>query len=355
MNICSIITKHTQKLMKNSKDNKLSWEYPFNVDDMTNAFISNPYHNQCICIKTMNILGNGFEDSVMKKLDEVTPTDSAINILYKTIQDLEIYGNAFWEIVQTQNLASLQIFHIPAQTMKLTKTGYQQTVGTSTVDFDSDQIFHFKYFTPLSTIYGAPDYLPALKPMSLYDKIITYNEKFFANNAIPDMAIVVTGGDMSETAKYTIQRFFRDKFQGYENAHKVLFLPVNEGMTVKFEKLQSDSQDASFMKLLTQTITDIIACHGVPPRMISIVNQSQLGGGGETAGQMDIFNKAVIAPKQNIISGLFDELNKKYKIFSTDAINRRRDRACPVSTYFSFIPVEYNIPQDSISDLMRRV
>lgn len=341
MNFSTIITKHIPKSLKKSKENKNSYEYPFNVDDLTNAFIGNPYHNQCVCIKTMNILGDGLEESIMKKLDEVTPVDSAINILHKTIQDLEIYGNAFWEIVQTQNLASLQLFHIPAQTMKLTKTGYQQTVDTSTVDFEPDQIFHFKYFTPLSTIYGAPDYLPILKTMSLYNKIISYNEKFFANNAIPDMAIVVTGGDVSDTAKYTIQRFFRDKFQGYENAHKVLFLPVNEGITVRFEKLQSDSQDASFMKLLTQTITDIIACHGVPPRMISIVNQSQLGGGGETAGQMDIFNKAVIAPKQNIISGLFAELDKKYKIFNAND--------------FTFKLIEYNIPQDSISDLMRRM
>ncbi|MDD2650539.1 MAG: phage portal protein [Candidatus Cloacimonetes bacterium] len=266
--------------------------------------------------------------------------DSAVNILYKTVQDLEIYGNAYWEIVKVGS--SVQLFHIPAQTMKLTKTGYQQSVGYSNVDFTYEQVFHFRYFTPLSTIYGAPDYLSIINAMSLYDKIMIYNEKFFANNAIPDMAIVVTGGEIDERSKYTIQRFFRDKFQGYENAHKVLFLPVNEGMTVRFEKLQADNQDASFMQLLTQTITDIIACHGVPPRMISIVNQSQLGGGGETEGQMDIFNKAVIAPKQNIITGLFKELQKKTKAFTHEE--------------FDFIPVEYNLEKkDSFSDFMRHI
>jgi capsid portal protein len=342
MNLIKSAKVFISKADKKSKDLDGSaagtYQYPFEIGELTLKYIGNPYHNQCIDIKAMNILGEGLPETLMTILESITPQDSAYMLLHKTIRDLEIYGNAFWEIVASPT----QIFHIPAQTMTKTYKGYRQQVNTDTVDFLPENIFHFKYASPLSTIYGAPGYLPILPVMRLYHKIIRYNEQFFANNAIPDMAIVVEGGEIAGNALYNIQSFFRQKFAGYENAHKVLYLPVRDGMNVKFEKLQTDRKDASFMELMKQCITDIIACHGVPPRLISIVNQSQLGGSGETAGQMDIFNKCIISPKQKIFSGLLEEMNKLHHIF-------------PDNADFTLTPIEYTQQQSDLDNLLRRV
>ena len=334
MKFMSIVTKHNKK----KSVNLTKYHYPFDIEALTTAYISNPYHNQCIDLKTQNIVGEGLCDSIMDELEHLTPTVSAFTILHDTIKDLQIYGNAYWEIVGIG-----QIYHIPAQTMRLSEQGYEQVIGDKTINFAHNEVFHFKYSTPLSTIYGAPDYLPILPAVELYKKIITYNDNFFANNAIPDMAIIVKGGEMSPNALHTIRTFFRDKFQGVENAHKALYLPLKEGMDVDFHKLQADQKDASFMELLKQTITDIIACHSVPPRLISIVNQGSLGGGGEVAGQMDVFYKTSIKPKQKLISGLLYELNKKHKLFKS-------------SDNFDFIPIEFhnNGNNDTFDSLLRR-
>ena len=324
----AIITKQVKKKsldLEKQKENQ--YQYPFDINELTSVYTLNPYHSQCIDIKALNILGDGLSDDVMDILDDITPKECAFTTLYNTIKDLQLYGNAYWEIVKL-GASGYQIFHIPAQTMTKIADGYKQIVGEKTAEFKADQIYHFKYSTPLSTIYGAPDYLSIIPQIRLFEKIYKYNDKFFDNNAIPDMAMLVKGGDMSSNAIYSIRSFFREKFQGVENAHKLLYLPVKEGMDVEFKKLQADVKDASFQEQLKQAITDIIARHGVPPRLISIVNQGQLGGGGETIGQLEIFYKTMIKPKQRIISGLLKDLNKKHKIFNED-------------TEFDFIPLEF--------------
>ena len=312
-----ILTKNSKKrsvdLVKNNR-----YQYPFDVNELTLAYVSNPYHNQCIEIKTMNIAGKGLNEQLMQALEDATPKMSAYLILYATILDLQIYGNAYWEIVKINNNQH-QIFHVPAQTMTLRERGFTQTVGEQKVEFTNDQVYHFKYISPLSTIYGAPDYLSILESLMLSKKIIRYNDSYFDNNAIPDMAMIVEGGEMSPTALSAVRTFFRDKFQGVKNAHRLLYLPVREGMKVDFEKLQADQRDASYLNFYTQTRDDIIVGHRVPPRLLGIVSAGSLGGGGEATGQMEIFYETLIYPRQQILAGMLDELNKKHKIFNENS------------------------------------
>lgn len=330
--IISKAKKNDRKSLNNNDDN---FSYPFNMQELILAFSSNPYHSQCIEVKTMNTMGDAFEDDIMSTLEEITPIDSAFTILYKTIKDLILFGNAFWEVTKTK-----QVFHIPAQTISANKNGYTQEVNEKSVNFSFDELFHFKISTPFSTIYGAPTYLSVLPDIRVMANINMYNERFFQNNAVPDMVCTVTGGALSNSAIYKMQDFFRNKFKGAQNAHKLLVLPLKPDMNAKFEPLQKQSEGA-FLDLLKQSITNIIAGHGVPPRLLSIVNSSQLGGTGETTGQMEIFYKTQIAPLQNIMSGLFKEFNKKYKFW-----NEKQD--------FNFIPLQYE-KEETVSSLLRRV
>jgi capsid portal protein len=316
------------------------FNYPFEMDELTDAYTINPYHAECIEKKAINILGKGFDKRIMDILEEVTPTDSAITLLLKTIKDYEMYGNAYWELPKVGS--KRQIFHLPAQTMRKIKTGYRQTVNGESVDFNEDEVFHFKQATPLSTIYGAPSYLPILPDIRIIKRIKTYNERFFDNNAIPDYVYEIMGGAISPNAQYNVQSFFRQKFQGEERAHKLLVIPYKEGMSGKWTALQQ-REDASFLKLEQQCITNIIACHAVPPRLLSMVNTTAMGGSGETEGQMEIFFQTTIHPKQLVLSGQFGGLAKKYPgIFGNNPD-------------FTINPLVYNIKENtSVDSLLRR-
>lgn len=284
-------------------------QYPFDLDKVAQAYKINPYHNQAIDIKAMNILGMGFEDSFMDILEDITPDESAYTILLKTVRDIRTFGNAYWEI---NKIGGVQIFHIPANTVFKNEKGWIQRIGDEEVEFEPDEIFHFAEYSFLSNVYGTPDYLPVLPFVDLMNSIVTYNDNFFKGNAIPEQVMAVKGATLSPKALSAVQRFFRRAFSGVENSHKLLYLPLPHEAQVELIKLQSENKDGEFGKLFEQCVTAIIACHGVPPRLMSIMTPGALGGGGETTGQLKIFYNTVIFPRQQMFIGDLQLLAKKH-------------------------------------------
>lgn len=286
---------------------------PVAYQRLIDAYYNNAYHASCIDVKAINILGNGIKDqAIIKKLTELSKKDSVYTLLGKTIKDLRIFGNAFWETPKDE------IYHIPAWTMYKTENGWEQMVGKEKQSFKEDEIWQFKLGSMSSSFYGSPDYLSILGTIDLMGTITTYNNKFFENNAIPDFAIIVEGGSLSPEAENNIARFLRSKFRGIENSHKTLYLPVPMDVKVKFEKLQSDTKDMQFMELRKACIGEIISCHGIPPRLMSITVPGELGGGGESEGEKRIFFETRIKPEQNLFAGQLDDYFNKRLGMITD-------------------------------------
>jgi phage portal protein len=97
-----------------------------------------------------------------------------------------------------------------------------------------------------------------------------------------------------------------------------------ENAKVRIEDL-SKVEDISFEKLKNLNRDEIIAAHGVPPRMMGIINASQLGGGGEVAQQLHSFNELTIIPKQKQIEWFFDSLGFKIKLNPIDVSSFKDD------------------------------
>ena len=90
--------------------------------------------------------------------------------------------------------------------------------------------------------------------------------------------------------------------KGAENAFRALMLSIPfENATVKFEKLMADFRDMPFDKLTQATREEILAAHGVPPRLVGIVTAGQLGGAGEADGQLRNFIATKVEPRTKFI------------------------------------------------------
>lgn len=285
---------------------------PIPYIDLIDAYEANPYHASAIDVKTINILGNGIkEDAVNKKLSELSSEQSLHSLLENTIRDLLLIGNAFWELPKDQ------IFHLPAHTMYRSDKGWTQVVDSQRVDYDLSEIWHFRMNSLRSSFYGGISYTSILPAIQLISTIQSFNKSFFKNNAIPDLAIITEGGVLSPAAEYNIKRFLSESLRGEENAHKTLYIPLAEGIKLNFVKLQSE-RDMQFSELYESCISEIIACHGVPPRLLGIHVPGKLGGAAETVGEMQIFYRTRIAPLQNIIGGYLDTFFKTHLGISTD-------------------------------------
>ncbi|HHV36998.1 MAG TPA: phage portal protein [Candidatus Cloacimonetes bacterium] len=281
---------------------------PFDVDELISAYYSNSWHAGCINLKTICILGDGIEDKAIEDiLKESVREDSVFTLLQKTILDLRIFGDAFWEVVRVGG--AVEIYHIPSWTMTVNKYGkFVQEVDDKRVEFPDDELWHFREPSLLSQIWGTPDYMPLIKDeaISTISTIKKYNNNFFRNNAIPDGILFIQGGDISASTEMGLRQFFLSKFRGVENAAKFCIAPVPEGVKIQLEKLQ-DHSDGKFLELQDSLIAEIVSCHGVPPRLASLMMPGSLGGGGEASGELKIFLNTRIKPLQNVFGGQLDK------------------------------------------------
>lgn len=307
-----LVTKESKQKIEAAPKGTLA--PPIAYTRLIEAYEKNAYHQSCIDVRASNILGNGIADpAITAKLSAMSKKESFFSLLENTIKDFVIFGQAFWELP-----AKDEIVWMPAWTMYRNEKGWLQKTTAANIQFGEDEVFQFKSRSMRSSFYGSPDYVSILDTIDLVAIITSYNKLFFDNNAIPDSAMIVKGGTLSPTAEYEVQSFFRSKFKGYQNAHKMLYLPVPEGVDIKFEKLQSDLKDAKFQELRDSCIAEIIACHGVPPRLMSIAVAGQLGGGGETEGERKIFYQTRIKPAQNMLAGQLDSYFQKVHNMKTD-------------------------------------
>lgn len=81
----------------------------------------------------------------------------------------------------------------------------------------------------------------------------------------------------------------------------------------------------SFEKLKNLNRDEIIAAHGVPPRMIGVMSAGTLGGGGELIGQLHSFNELTIIPKQEQIEWFFYQIGYPLKLKKIDVTNFKDD------------------------------
>jgi len=292
---------------------------PYSVQDLIDAYYQNSWHARCINLKTICILGDGIENpEVVKKLQECVRGDSVFTLLHKTILDLRIFGDAFWEVIKTGS--GVEIYHVPSWTVSLGKDGgWVQELGNKKVEFKAEDLWHFLEPGMLSQVWGCPDYLQLINDATIesISTIKTFNNNFFKNNAIPDGILFVKGGDIAPTTQYGLQRFFRSKYQGVENASKFCIAPVPEGVELQLERLQ-DTKDGKFMELKDSLVMEILSCHGIPPRLASILIPGSLGGGGEASGELKIFLQTLIKPLQNIFGGQLDSFFGEVLEMKTD-------------------------------------
>ncbi|MDD2230269.1 MAG: phage portal protein [Candidatus Cloacimonetes bacterium] len=307
------------KSSKQGSSKKQDSSRPYDVQELIDCYYLNSYHQRCINLKTICILGEGIENpEVVTKLRESVREDSVFSLLHKTILDLRIFGDAFWEVVETGS--GIEVYHMPSWTVSAGKDGgWIQENGKDKVDFSEEQVWHFREPSMLSSIWGCPDYLPLIEDeaIELLSTIKKYNKNFFANNAIPDGILFIKGGDLGPNTEAGLRKFFRDKFRGVENASKFCVAPVPEGVEVQLEKLQ-DTKEGKFLELQDKTMMEIISCHGVPPRLAGIMIPGSLGGGGEAAGELKIFLTTQIKPLQNIFGGQLDQFFKERLGMTTD-------------------------------------
>lgn len=249
----------------------------------------------------------------------------------KTRQDLEVTGNAYWEVLRNSRGEIARFVYVPSFTCRLMMTdpepieftervrvapvtlkqvsfmrrmrrfvqilpgtlvqtffrsfGDPRFVGARTgkvyanqeaLDAAGEQLaremIHFKIPAP-DTAYGIPRWAGVLMSVMGSRSAEEINYLYFDNKSVPPLALLVSGGSLSESSVPRIENFIKENLRGKANFHKILILEAEgsgtsgtSGPKIELRPLTDAQQgDALFQKYDERNIDKVGSAFRLPP------------------------------------------------------------------------------------------
>jgi len=237
---------------------------------------------------------------------------SFVDLRRRTRQDLEVTGNAFWEVLRDGKGDLARFVYVPSYTVRLMPLDREavevrERVRVSSVTFDTvsarrrlrrfvqiqgseraffksfgdprvisrttgrvftdvaalkaaqpedgpaTELLHFAIHSPRSP-YGVPRWVGTLLSVLGSRQMEEVNYLYFENKSVPPMALLVSGGRLSDASVPRIERFIEENLRGKANFHKILILEADgsgtgDGGRAKIELrplTDAQQQDALF-------------------------------------------------------------------------------------------------------------
>jgi len=319
--------------------------------------MGNSLHARCVKQKASDTLGRGIElrdiseddrEPVAEEEDrwnayvEAVETDdrddgSLKERLTWMWQDYESIG---WGVVESGRKTTGEIdglWHVPSHTVRAHSDGirYAQKRGHKLTWFKrfgvkgdvnaqtgewvpgglspevrGNELIVIKNYSPISAHYGLPDHIPALGAFAGWSAQQAFNVRFFDNQAVPSMAVIVEGADLSPEVEATIYDHF-ERIKGDPSRTIVIPVPGVQGVSemyqpkIRFERLSTEIKDASFRMYRQDIALETCIAHGVPPYRIGWPIVGSLGG--STAEEMTkIYNDSIVQPRQETVEQRFN-------------------------------------------------
>lgn len=90
---------------------------------------------------------------------------------------------------------------------------------------EATELIQFKVWHPMTQLYGVPRWIGCLKHVLTAEKAEFVNLIFFDNKSIPPLALLVSGGSVTEDAIAKIESYIEDEIAGdASNFHKILII-----------------------------------------------------------------------------------------------------------------------------------
>ena len=229
---------------------------------------------------------------------------SFVDLRRRSRQDLEVTGNAFWEVLRDGRGDIVRLVYVPSYSVRLLPLDrepveiedrvrvspvsfetvsarrrvrrFVQVQGTERIYFKSfrdprvisrrtgqqfadveallkadpidgpaTEIVHFAIHSPRSP-YGVPRWVGTLLSVLGSRQMEEVNFLYFENKSVPPLALLVSGGKLSDASVPRIERFIEENLKGKTNFHKILILEA-EG---------SGGGDANRAKIELRPLTD---------------------------------------------------------------------------------------------------
>ncbi len=306
---------------------------------LLNMFNKSSKHNGIVLGKVNYITGKGFDEVL-----QANPYENCNEILKKACLDIEVFGGCYLEIQYNAAGTIGAFYHVPYQKVRSSKDNTQFYVK----DWDSlkkndepkvfsaynpklevnllrnqTQILYYKEYRPGVETYSYPGYMGALNAIQTDIEISKYHLSTITNGMFASKMISFFEGIPTEEEKREIEKGFKSKFTGSENAGNiVLNFGKDPNKRPQLDDLSSTELDKHF-DILSKSVQQEIFCghQVVSPMLFGIRIEGQLGGRSEIRDAYEIMKSTYVNDKQQALELLFAEVTgKEHKIIPVEPI-----------------------------------
>jgi hypothetical protein len=284
---------------------------------LTYLFNKSSLHNAIVSSKSLYTFGQGFAtgDFTCNRLGE-----SLNDVVKKAVLDVLLYGGFRFEVVYNAMGKVAEIYHPDYSSLRKGKEGgwlyaeeWQQFTKKGDTLFIPDfnpanylqsQIFSYNEYRPSTKYYPLPDYIGANNYIETDIEISKFYLSAIRNGMMPSKLIQFFNGEPTTDKKGEIERRFKNKFTGSENAGNIILAFNNNATTpISVTDLSATDLDKMFIELNKQVQQQILSGHLVTsPMLFGIKTEGQLGGNTELRTAYELFNNTYAKPKADAIS-----------------------------------------------------
>lgn len=178
----------------------------------------------------------------------------------------------------------------------------------------SNSIFYYKG-TLTRGVYPIPQYIGCIKSLEISTQIADFHLNQLINNFNPQLLVNFNNGIVSEDVMDEIEAKFEEKYQGTQNAGRIVFSFNNDTEhATTLERIPDDGFDSKYSALKQQIIDDIYMGFRINPVLLGYNTASGFSK-IEFSEAFILYNRTTIKPLQQqlqrILEQIFDSVEIK--------------------------------------------
>jgi hypothetical protein len=287
-------------------------------------------HNAIINGKVTYIYGKGLKIEGDPKgqylIYKVNGFGEGLNELsFKAVTDVEIFGGYYLKVVYGIGGEPQELYHLPFQNVRVTKEGnyavredwenrYKRTDPVIYSGFNPDkekdldekgqkkpQVFCYKEYRPGAESYPLPGYLGSINYIETDIRISQYHLSAISNGMFPSKLIQFFNGEPNEEGKKKIESQWKAKFNGAENAGKIILsFATDPTKAIQINDLSATELDKQFVILNETVQQEVFSGHGITtPSLFGVMTSGKLGESTQLKEGFEIFKNTYVEVKQS--------------------------------------------------------
>lgn len=206
------------------------------------------------------------------------PREDMVQLLRNVVTDLELFGDAYLEIVVLLG-EPIALYTLDATTMTVLSdehgevTGYHQDVdGVRTATFGPDEVIHFSLDAPRGGLYGVGPAQKVLFPATAWLFAMATLKECFRRGDPPRIHV-----DLGHFQDTDVQRW-REQYMVNNLGPKAVGTPI---LTTGGGGVQvlDPHKVGDYLEACRSLRDEIVSAFGVPPSKVGIIETGNLGGG----------------------------------------------------------------------------